>query len=1168
MIEPVRRRRRQSVQTRLSLQRLEERATPATFVVSNINDSGSGSLRAALDLANANADADLINFDASVFNVPRTINLANSSGELSVTNSVTINGPGANLLTVRRISGATNLFRVFDILRNAYSIDVTLSGMTITGGALLGPGTAGDGAGVFVGDENVTLRDCIVTGNTTAAGDGAGVFVFSYGQLNLVNTTVSGNTVTTVAGESGDGGGIAGGKYVEIKVTNSTIAGNSAGGHGGGVALVLGGSLVVANSTISGNIAGVRGGGVYFYGPSIGPGAVFRNSTIANNSTAGEGGGIAVVGGVGAAAANLVLQNSTVAGNTGRSGGGGVTAGGGGIGFISGAGSITLAGTVVANNADLGTSSAPDLYSINPVDASFSLVRNQTGAAYPNYVTQNNLAAGTDPLFAAAGLINNGGPINTIALQPTSPLINTGINAATVGVDARGHGFPRTIGVATDIGAFEFASTAPSAAGSQPDGTIPDLTAALIAGNGYTYQFAIVYAGSTPINLGTLGTGDVSVTGPSGFTQVATFISQTTTGNQTKATYQIIAPGNFFDATDYGSHVVSVNANQVQQNAGGFVPAGAASSFRILSSRTFTVVNTNDAGPGSLRQAILDANARIDTPDSIVFDPATFSTAAPQTITLTLASGQLDVFDPLTITGPGSNRLTISGGNAVRILRIQMPGVGAATITGVRLTAGNADGAVATNDGNGGAIWMSNDALTLDGVVISNSQTNRQGGGIGVGRSGSLTIRNSTISGNTVVAGGPYSSGGGVYFRSGGQLFMENCTVSGNSAITQGGGIYMFGDVSGSPNGMTIRNTTISGNAVTNSNGNYAANGGGIGLYFVYGPVLLQNCTITANTVAGTSPLHGGGGISARVGNPTITAVSTVIAQNTSAISPDVLGTLNISNGLIGSAAGATLPNYGTQNNLPLGTNPLFVGGGPAANGGPVNTIALQPTSPLLNVGANPAGLGTDARGGPFVRNSGGVDIGAFELQTVRPPRVASTVVNDGSVQRSMVTSLTITFNTNVNFGGAPAAAFSLTRNGGGAVNFALTLTTLGGATVATLTNFTGTESQNGSLRDGRYTLTVNAAQVSSLGGALDGNGDGVGGDNYTFGDPQGLFRMFGDVTASRNVDIADFGLLSSTFNLARAQPGFNAAFDFNNDNTIDIADFGQFSLRIFTALP
>ena len=91
-----------------------------------------------------------------------------------------------------------------------------------------------------------------------------------------------------------------------------------------------------------------------------------------------------------------------------------------------------------------------------------------------------------------------------------------------------------------------------------------------------------------------------------------------------------------------------------------------------------------------------------------------------------------------------------------------------------------------------------------------------------------------------------------------------------------------------------------------------------------------------------------------------------------------------------------------------------------------VHDVAQRPTSHV----------GTDARGPAFTRSAnGGVDIGAFELQTIRPPRVTSTIFNDGSAQRSMVTSLTVTFNTNVVFAGNPATAFSLSRNGGGAVN-------------------------------------------------------------------------------------------------------------------------------------
>jgi hypothetical protein len=186
----------------------------------------------------------------------------------------------------------------------------------------------------------------------------------------------------------------------------------------------------------------------------------------------------------------------------------------------------------------------------------------------------------------------------------------------------------------------------------------------------------------------------------------------------------------------------------------------------------------------------------------------------------------------------------------------------------------------------------------------------------------------------------------------------------------------------------------------------------------------------------------------------------------------------------------------------------------------------------------------------------------------IGPPTVASTSVNGGGVQRSRVTSLLVTFNSPVAFSGAVANAFTLTRTGGGAVNFTATANLVGGVTIVTLTGFTGSETQFGSLQDGRYTLAALAGQISSSGFALDGNGDGKPGDNYTFGDAQGLYRFFGDFNGDRNVDIADFGLFSSTYGLNATQSGFISAFDFNGDGVIDIADFGQFSIRIFTVLP
>jgi hypothetical protein len=199
---------------------------------------------------------------------------------------------------------------------------------------------------------------------------------------------------------------------------------------------------------------------------------------------------------------------------------------------------------------------------------------------------------------------------------------------------------------------------------------------------------------------------------------------------------------------------------------------------------------------------------------------------------------------------------------------------------------------------------------------------------------------------------------------------------------------------------------------------------------------------------------------------------------------------------------------------------------------------------------------------------NGQITPGNVNMSGASAPRVVSTRINDGSAQRSRVTSLDVTFSSQVNFAGAVANAFTLQRIGGGAVSFAATATLQGGVTVVTINNFTGAETQFGSLADGRYSLVAIASQISSPGGPLDGDGNGVGGDNYTFGDAQGLFRFFGDTNGDRHVDISDFGQFSSTFNLNSTQTGYQSQFDWNGDGRIDIADFGQFSIRFFTTPP
>ena len=154
---------------------------------------------------------------------------------------------------------------------------------------------------------------------------------------------------------------------------------------------------------------------------------------------------------------------------------------------------------------------------------------------------------------------------------------------------------------------------------------------------------------------------------------------------------------------------------------------------------------------------------------------------------------------------------------------------------------------------------------------------------------------------------------------------------------------------------------------------------------------------------------------------------------------------------------------------------------------------------------------------------------------TATAPTVAGTQVNDGSAQRSRVTSLTVSFSTQVTFAGAVQNAFTLTRTGGGSVSFQATASVIGGVTVVTLDHFTGAETDGfGSLNDGRFTLTALAAQITAGGVQLNN------GTNYTFNDTQGLFRFFGDVNGDQNVNGLDFGFFRNAFGTQLGDAGLS----------------------------
>ena len=142
-------------------------------------------------------------------------------------------------------------------------------------------------------------------------------------------------------------------------------------------------------------------------------------------------------------------------------------------------------------------------------------------------------------------------------------------------------------------------------------------------------------------------------------------------------------------------------------------------------------------------------------------------------------------------------------------------------------------------------------------------------------------------------------------------------------------------------------------------------------------------------------------------------------------------------------------------------------------------------------------------------------DDGNSPVQTIAPARVENVAVNDGSEQRSMVNSVTVTFDGEVTL---DPGAFEVTRQDGSQVALSVAASVVNGKTVAVLT-FTGSDVVAGSLADGRYTLTVRGDLVHDRWGRqLDGDGDGSAGGNLS----DSFFRLFGDSDGDGDVDQLD----------------------------------------------
>ena len=411
---------------------------------------------------------------------------------------------------------------------------------------------------------------------------------------------------------------------------------------------------------------------------------------------------------------------------------------------------------------------------------------------------------------------------------------------------------------------------------------------------------------------------------------------------------------------------------------------------------TITVTNTNDSGPGSLRQALTIAN-----------DGDTINFAV--TGTITLISGGLPVSKNLAIVGPGAEQLSIDGNQALLVLGVFPEKT--ASISGLTIRNGQT------------GIWNENGMLTVNNCAVSGNSE------VGLLNDGVLTVSNCVVSGNS----------SGIY-NNHSVLFVIRCDVSGNSygiynyygeanvtncivSSNQYGGVFDYG-VTGGPDdhifgiarltiadsiindnsgpgvdnnagGVTIVDTTISGNSVGKTGGPSGV-GGGVYTY-QNGGKTPGNLTVINTTISGNFTLSDGGGIAC--GFSGLTVINSTISGNSAATCGGVCGgTVEIGNTILNANASGNIDGSVTSRGYnissddggglltgpgdQINTDPLL---GPLQdNGGPTFTHLPMPSSPAIDAGdPNFTPPPSHDQCGPCFHRVFGrrVDIGSVETQ-------------------------------------------------------------------------------------------------------------------------------------------------------------------------------------------
>jgi hypothetical protein len=414
--------------------------------VTNCNDSGVGSLRNAVSVANTTDTVDMTGLKTTDGGCSAsTITL--TTGAIHIPqNDLIVAGPGMDKLTVTGqnipASGPPTVEhdRIFTHMGTGRLI---LGNFSIAHGYLDIDSAARGGCIYSKGSVQLfasKVSDCSAISTHGGAFGGA---LYTKGQSSVYYSTISDNRVSASGDYFTVGGAIN--SYGGLAMRFSTVTRNSAlcasgvtyEAFAGGI--YSHGNTYIRSSTISNNSSCYAFGGLVAEGSTAS--TVIIDSTISNNEAKGGR-----TGGLISTSLSFSMSNSTVAFNKAA------TTMGASPGMAVFATTMTLDSNIVSNNVlDTGV---PNDISISTTEGG-AVSGNNNLIFAPNASLPSDTIVGSCPLLGT--LRDNGGPTETIALQSHSPAIDTGINKFQTALpyDQRGMPFARTSGAAPDIGAYE-----------------------------------------------------------------------------------------------------------------------------------------------------------------------------------------------------------------------------------------------------------------------------------------------------------------------------------------------------------------------------------------------------------------------------------------------------------------------------------------------------------------------------------------------------------------------------------------------------------------------------------------------------------------------------------------------------------------------------------------